>query len=100
VNWSLDFRQSATAFCKSGRGQEDNHVPQAVVEHRTHPPLTGRALKVTVVLDAGEVLAYHVPNTPRVILRGPVYVRVLMLRYESVVASLITATGRGTDRWT
>jgi hypothetical protein len=45
-------------------------MPQAViVEHRNHPPLTGRALKVTIVLAPAEVLAHPAPDTPRVTLR-------------------------------
>ena len=45
-------------------------MSEVIVEHKTHTPLTGRALKVTVVLNAAEILAQPVPEgKPRVTLR-------------------------------
>jgi hypothetical protein len=45
-------------------------MSQVIVEHKNHPPLTGRALKVTVLLDTAAILAQPVPEgRPRIILR-------------------------------
>jgi hypothetical protein len=37
-------------------------MPNVIVEHRTHPPLTGRSLKVTIVHQPTELLTHLVPE--------------------------------------
>jgi hypothetical protein len=45
-------------------------MPDVIVEHKTTAPLTGRALKVTVGLNAAEILNQPMPEgKPRVTLR-------------------------------
>ena len=45
-------------------------MSEVIVEHKTHTPLTGRALKCTVALSPAETLAQPVPEgRPRIVLR-------------------------------
>ena len=45
-------------------------MPNGIVEHRTHPPLTGRSLKVSIVHQPTELLTQPVPEAQqRVTLR-------------------------------